>query len=184
MGDRWAVSEGPGGPDRERGGRRRSRSRERRRSRSREERRRSRSRSPRGGGPKRSRSREPRRRSRSRSRGERHHAGGGDRPSSSLPPPPPMSECVHRMALSCAWRHGQLEPSCTTHLSSGDRHGRGAQHHNNEPPMSDQPPAAGSVHQGSVHTVKHFGLFVSVPGYRRHILVHTTQVSEEIKFDR
>ena len=51
--------------------------------------------------------------------------------------------------------------------------------HNSEPPVSDQPPPVGSIHQGAVHTVKHFGIFVSIPGYRRHVLVHHTQVGAQ-----
>ena len=53
---------------------------------------------------------------------------------------------------------------------------RGIPRHNLEPPVSDQPPAVGSVLQGTVHTVRHFGLFVAVPGHRRHVLVHSSQV--------
>jgi predicted RNA-binding protein with RPS1 domain len=42
--------------------------------------------------------------------------------------------------------------------------------------MSDEPPAISSIHKGVVHTVKPFGVFVSTEGYRRHVLVHHSQV--------
>lgn len=43
-------------------------------------------------------------------------------------------------------------------------------------PMSDEPPPIGSIHRGVVHTVKPFGVFVAIEGYRRHVLVHHSQV--------
>jgi len=44
------------------------------------------------------------------------------------------------------------------------------------PPASDEPPQLWTLHRGTVHTIRPFGLFVAVPGYRRHVLVHHTQV--------
>lgn len=49
-------------------------------------------------------------------------------------------------------------------------------HRNAEPPVSDTPPSVGSIHRGTVHTIKPFGLFIAIPGYRRHVLVHHSQV--------
>ena len=40
------------------------------------------------------------------------------------------------------------------------------------------PPPLYSIHQGTVHSVRPFGFFVRLPGYRRHGLVHISQVSE------
>jgi predicted RNA-binding protein with RPS1 domain len=37
-------------------------------------------------------------------------------------------------------------------------------------------PAAGDIAPGTVHTIKPFGVFVQLEGYRRHCLVHHTQV--------
>ncbi|KAF6261416.1 hypothetical protein COO60DRAFT_1636853 [Scenedesmus sp. NREL 46B-D3] len=50
--------------------------------------------------------------------------------------------------------------------------------------MSEEPPAVGSIHRGAVHTVKAFGVFVSIEGYRRHVLVHHSQVSDEVLLTR
>jgi hypothetical protein len=44
------------------------------------------------------------------------------------------------------------------------------------PPLSDEPPAIGSIHNGVVQAVKPFGVFVAIEGFRRHVLVHHTQV--------
>eukprot|EP00798_Chlamydomonas_sp_ICE-L_P020709 gene20709-27518_t len=52
------------------------------------------------------------------------------------------------------------------------------------PPISDAPPPIGSIHQGTVHTIKPFGLFLSVDGYRRQVLVHHSQVDEGVRFER
>jgi hypothetical protein len=43
--------------------------------------------------------------------------------------------------------------------------------------LSDDPPALGSIHRGVVHTVKPFGVFIRIEGYRKHVLVHHSQVS-------
>lgn len=44
------------------------------------------------------------------------------------------------------------------------------------PPVSEDPPAVGSIQQGAVRTVKPFGVFVQLKGYRKHVLVHHSQV--------
>ncbi|GFR46504.1 hypothetical protein Agub_g8085, partial [Astrephomene gubernaculifera] len=46
------------------------------------------------------------------------------------------------------------------------------------------PPAPGSIHRGTVHTIRPFGIFLALPGYRRHVLVHNSQVSDELRFNR
>lgn len=43
-------------------------------------------------------------------------------------------------------------------------------------PQSDEPPEVGSIHQASVRSVKPFGLFVQLPGFRANGLVHLSQV--------
>ncbi|KXZ49883.1 hypothetical protein GPECTOR_19g334 [Gonium pectorale] len=52
------------------------------------------------------------------------------------------------------------------------------------PPLSLAPPPVGSIHRGTVHTVRPFGIFVALPGYKRHVMVHNTQVSDELRFTR
>jgi hypothetical protein len=48
--------------------------------------------------------------------------------------------------------------------------------------LSDDPPPVGSIHRGTVHAVKPFGVFVAIQGYRRHVLVHHTQVGQGLRF--
>lgn len=43
-------------------------------------------------------------------------------------------------------------------------------------PMNDGPPTVGSIHRGTVHTIRPFGLFVAIEGFRKHVLVHHSQV--------
>lgn len=43
-------------------------------------------------------------------------------------------------------------------------------------PLSTAPPAIGSIHSGTVHTIRPFGMFIAIEGYRRHVMVHHTQV--------
>eukprot|EP00878_Enallax_costatus_P033584 GHUV01037115.1.p1 GENE.GHUV01037115.1~~GHUV01037115.1.p1 ORF type:complete len:502 (+),score=73.29 GHUV01037115.1:180-1685(+) len=50
--------------------------------------------------------------------------------------------------------------------------------------LSDEPPAIGSIHPGIVHTVKPFGVFVATEGYRKHVLIHHTQVSDQVMLTR
>jgi hypothetical protein len=47
-----------------------------------------------------------------------------------------------------------------------------------KPRPHDTLPSVGSIHQASVHSVKYFGLFLSVPTYRRHVLVHHSQAGQ------
>ncbi|WIA36670.1 hypothetical protein OEZ86_007953 [Tetradesmus obliquus] len=65
-----------------------------------------------------------------------------------------------------------------------DRGGGGGPRRPPAGPMSDEPPPIGSIHRGVVHTVKPFGVFVAIEGYRRHVLVHHSQVSEEVLLTR
>ena len=44
------------------------------------------------------------------------------------------------------------------------------------PPLSDEPPSVGSIHRGVVQTIKPFGVFVAIEGFRKHVLIHHTQV--------
>lgn len=47
------------------------------------------------------------------------------------------------------------------------------------PPLSSAPPPVGSILRGTVHTIRPFGLFVALPGYRRHVMVHNTQAGRQ-----
>ena len=42
----------------------------------------------------------------------------------------------------------------------------------------------GSIYHATVVSVRPFGLFVELPGFRRNGLVHNSQISEEISFSR
>ena len=44
------------------------------------------------------------------------------------------------------------------------------------PPASEEPPPVGSVHRAVVQDIKPYGIFVSLPGFRRSGLVHSSQV--------
>ena len=109
-------------------------------------------------------------RSRSRDRGERqhHHASAPSGQNAGR-----FTELVVRQqrGITAQWSNLWL-----IWFTGGWPQSRRPMSHNSEPPVSDQPPPVGSIHQGAVHTVKHFGIFVSIPGYRRHVLVHHTQV--------
>lgn len=50
--------------------------------------------------------------------------------------------------------------------------------------LSDEPPAVGSIHHARVVSVRPFGAFVELPGFRRQALVHHTQISEDLHFGR
>ncbi|GIL65986.1 hypothetical protein Vafri_19629 [Volvox africanus] len=50
--------------------------------------------------------------------------------------------------------------------------------------LSTAPPPLGSIQRGTVHTIRPFGIFVALPGYRRHVMVHNTQVSDDLRFSR
>ena len=42
----------------------------------------------------------------------------------------------------------------------------------------------GSIHKGVIKTIRPFGCFVSIQGYRRDVLIHHSALSDEIKLDR
>jgi hypothetical protein len=44
------------------------------------------------------------------------------------------------------------------------------------PPLSDDPPAVGSIHRGTVASIRPFGVFVALESFRRHMLVPHNQV--------
>uniref|UniRef100_A0A7S3VHF1 S1 motif domain-containing protein n=2 Tax=Dunaliella tertiolecta TaxID=3047 RepID=A0A7S3VHF1_DUNTE len=50
------------------------------------------------------------------------------------------------------------------------------------PPPPNMPPPLYSIHKGTVHTIRPFGVFISIPGFRRHVLVHHSQISDDIRF--
>jgi hypothetical protein len=50
--------------------------------------------------------------------------------------------------------------------------------------LQEGAPEPGSVHRATVRNVRPFGVFVELQGYRRHGLVHNSQVSEDIAFSR
>jgi len=52
------------------------------------------------------------------------------------------------------------------------------------PPLRDDPPEVGSIHRGTVHAVKPFGVFVVIPGFRRRGLVPLQQVSAYLDVPR
>lgn len=48
--------------------------------------------------------------------------------------------------------------------------------------QSDAPPELHSVHSGVVQSVKPFGVFVQLDGFRKYALVHTSQISDHLFF--
>ncbi len=50
--------------------------------------------------------------------------------------------------------------------------------------MATDPPQPGSIHRATVRNIRPFGVFVEMEGYRRHGLVHNSQISEEVSFSR
>lgn len=50
--------------------------------------------------------------------------------------------------------------------------------------LDKEPPQPGSIHRGTVRNIRPFGAFVELEGFRRHGLVHNSQISEEISFSR
>lgn len=52
------------------------------------------------------------------------------------------------------------------------------------PALLHSPPEVGSIHRGTVQNIRPFGLFVELQGYRRHGLVHNSQITEEMTFSR
>ena len=43
-------------------------------------------------------------------------------------------------------------------------------------PLSDEAPEVGSIHKAVVKRIEPYGVFVQMEGYRRHGLVHSSQV--------
>ena len=81
-----------------------------------------------------------------------------------MPPPPPYPPPLPPLP-------GPLPGGGGPHYSS-----RGGRHH--PPPLDDAPPPAlGSIHRARVEAVRPFGVFVSLPGQRRHALAHHTAVA-------
>ena len=68
-------------------------------------------------------------------------------------------------------------PACCSPQEPDRRHGPGAQ-------LQEGPPEQGTIHRATVRNVRPFGVFVEMEGYRRHGLVHNSQVSEDIAFSR
>ncbi|BDA46039.1 probable nucleolar protein of 40 kDa [Coccomyxa sp. Obi] len=50
--------------------------------------------------------------------------------------------------------------------------------------LENDPPQPGSIHRATVRNIRPFGVFVEMEGYRRHGLVHNSQISEEVSFSR
>ncbi|KAL4418798.1 hypothetical protein ABPG77_010207 [Micractinium sp. CCAP 211/92] len=50
--------------------------------------------------------------------------------------------------------------------------------------LSDEPPEVGSIHHARVMSVRPFGIFVELPGFRKQALVHHSQISEDLHFGR
>lgn len=57
-------------------------------------------------------------------------------------------------------------------LAGGGGGGRGYQ----DGPLKDEPPPLGSIHRANVATIKPFGVFVRIQGFRINGLVHLSQV--------
>ncbi|GAB4812977.1 hypothetical protein N2152v2_000023 [Parachlorella kessleri] len=51
-------------------------------------------------------------------------------------------------------------------------------------PGSEEPPPVGSIHHAAVVSIRPFGAFVELPGFRKQGLVHHSQISDEIHFGR
>ncbi|PNH10420.1 hypothetical protein TSOC_002850, partial [Tetrabaena socialis] len=51
-------------------------------------------------------------------------------------------------------------------------------------PETDEPPEVGSIHRATVKRIEAYGVFVALEGFRRHGLVHTSQVSNYLSFTR
>jgi len=50
--------------------------------------------------------------------------------------------------------------------------------------MRDEPPEEGSVHKATVKRIEAYGVFVQLDGFRKHGLVHSSQVSNYLSFTR
>ena len=51
-------------------------------------------------------------------------------------------------------------------------------------PVSDEPPAVGSIHQATVKRIQPYGLFVELVGFSRHGLVHFSQVRSSVPYNQ
>eukprot|EP00887_Chlorella_sp_A99_P003531 scaffold7.g3531.t1 len=60
---------------------------------------------------------------------------------------------------------------------AGGRGGGGA-------PASEEPPELHSVHRGVVQSVRPFGVFVRIDGFRKYGLVHFSQISDHLHLER
>ncbi|PRW33884.1 S1 RNA binding domain-containing isoform B [Chlorella sorokiniana] len=49
---------------------------------------------------------------------------------------------------------------------------------------SDEPPELHSIHRAAVQSVRPFGVFVKIDGYRKYGLVHFSQISDHVSFSR
>ncbi|KAL4425307.1 hypothetical protein ABPG75_009323 [Micractinium tetrahymenae] len=189
----------------------RSRSRSRSRSRGQDDNRRNRS--PPQEHRRRSRSPDDRRRrrSRSRSRDDPYRRRGDDRrrrQSRSRSRSPERRDRDHRRERSPPRRRDRSPPSRGGYggRRSGSRsppprpYGRGPQpplpdfpprggYGRGPPPqqreaLSDAPPEVGSIHHARVVSVRPFGVFVELPGFRKQALVHHSQISGDLHFGR
>ncbi|KAL6779060.1 hypothetical protein ACKKBF_B18930 [Auxenochlorella protothecoides x Auxenochlorella symbiontica] len=51
-------------------------------------------------------------------------------------------------------------------------------------PQSDLPPELDSVHRGTVQSIRPFGVFVQLEGFRKYALVHSSQISDHLFFGK
>lgn len=148
----------------------------------------------------RSRSAEQRRRSRSprRSQGRSHDRSRSPRRRSRSPPRRPARRSRSRSRSGSPRRRGpqhgrsRSPPHLRLPPPARGESGRGAgsfgsprgppPHHGGwasprgPPPGVEEAPEVGSIHHARVHSVRPFGVFVELPGFRKQGLVHHTQV--------
>ena len=84
------------------------------------------------------------------------------------------------MRLACAMN--VVDQDTGADLDPGNTRSGVAQHQQGQ--QLEQPPALNSIHKATVQDIKPYGLFVSLPGHRRSGLVHSSQVSEHLRFTR
>lgn len=77
----------------------------------------------------------------------------------------------------------QVSPQEDGSLPSQGLTGSGARQGRQEAGAEGAPPV-GTIHQASVQSVRPFGVFVALPGWRRHGLIHHSQVAEDVSFSR
>lgn len=51
-------------------------------------------------------------------------------------------------------------------------------------PLRDEPPPEGTIHKATVKRIEAYGVFVQLDGFRKHGLVHSSQVSNYLSFTR